>query len=176
MRLLAAQSCTHLVLDACCAITLVESAHMAAILSATNLRVVITRYVVQHEVQRQDVQPLIDAGVLSLVAPETEAELNEYVDLARDLDDGEAVSGALAVHRKWALATDETKALRFFAETYPEIPLISTPGLIKHWVEVTQPAREVVRSALLRIQSQAHYRPGKLHPLWDWWHDASADS
>lgn len=75
-----------LLLDACCAINLLASGAADEILESL----------------------ASDAAVACLVSEEEET----YVNLALQLDDGEAATGALAIHRGAVVATDDRKAIR----------------------------------------------------------------
>lgn len=158
-----------IILDACCAITLFESGYMGAILTATQKEIAIASYVHEEEVKRANLQPLIDGGLLTVVVPEGEEEENTYVNYSVELEDGEAVSGAIAVHRNWAMATDETKAINFFARRAPQLQLVSTPELVKYWVETTNQSLGVARTVLQSIRTRARYEPGPQHVLHEWW-------
>lgn len=158
-----------IILDACCVITLYESGQMEAILRATGQQVVLASYVHEVEIRRADLGPLIDAGTILIVSPRNETEENAYVNFAVELDDGEAVTGAIAIHRNWAIATDEAKATAYFSRVAPRLEIASTPDLVKHWVEQVKPAREEVRAVLQRIELRARYQPGPNHPLRGWW-------
>jgi len=118
-----------------------------------------------------DLQPLIDRGLLIVVSPESEAENESYVNFAAVLgDDGEAITAAIAVHRDWAIAIDDRSATNLFRRDVPHLQLISTPELIKHWVDTVKPADAVARLALEDVRFGAKYTPGKTHILYDWWH------
>jgi hypothetical protein len=73
------------------------------------------------------------------VSPDSEAEENSFVNFAVELDEGEAVTGAIAMHRHWGIVTDDRKARRVFARTNPHVQLLSTPEFIKHWVSPSLP-------------------------------------
>src|SRR5437868_10196598 len=59
-----------------------------------------------------DLRPLIAGGVLRPCDPAPGVEAALYVQLAVELDDGEAAALAVAQARGWALATDDRKARR----------------------------------------------------------------
>lgn len=154
----------YIILDACCAITRYESGQMEAILRATGQHVTLASYV--HEVE---IRPIIDAGTIVVVSPRNEIEENTYVNFAVELDDGEAITGAIAVHRNWAIATDETKATAYFSRVAPQLQIASTPDLIKHWVENAKPSQQEVGEVLQRIEVGARYQPRQSHLLYEWW-------
>jgi predicted nucleic acid-binding protein len=74
--------------------------------------------------ERIDLQPFINSRLLTIVSPETEAENLTFVNFATALDDGEAITGAIALHRNWSIATDDRKATSFFTQNMPHIQTI----------------------------------------------------
>ncbi|HSH77652.1 MAG TPA: hypothetical protein VLA19_03870 [Herpetosiphonaceae bacterium] len=152
-HLVFAHSC--IILDASCTINLAASGQMEGILEAIPSSVAVAAYVREQELlrinarsgeggarspQAIDLQPLIDRRLLIVVSPESEAENESYVNFAAVLgDDGEAITAAIAVHRDWAIAIDDRSAANLFRREARQLQLISTPELIKHWVD-TMPA------------------------------------
>jgi hypothetical protein len=157
------------ILDACCAINLHASGHMEDILEAIPGTVALATFVLDEEILRSNLQPFVERGLIRTVSPDSEAEENSFVNFAVELDDGEAVTGAIAMHRHWGVATDDRKAQRVFARTNPGVQLLSTPDLLKHWADTRNPPLEVVREALQNIQTQASYKPSATHSLHAWW-------
>ena len=91
------------------------------------------------EILSINLRPLVAQGLIRAVSPDSETEENSFVNFAAELDDGEAVTGAIAMHRNWGIATDDRKARRVFARTNPHVQLLSTPELIKHWADTHNP-------------------------------------
>ena len=158
-----------IILDACCAITLYATKHMEAILQALPGGVAVATFVLDEEILRSNLQPFVEQGLIRTVSPDAESEENAFVNFAVELDDGEAVTGAIAMHRKWAIATDDRKAQRVFARHNPGVQLLSTPELVKHWADTHSQPIEVVREALQNIETQARYKPSAGHALHAWW-------
>ena len=174
-----------IILDASCTINLAASGQMDGILEAIPSSVAIAAYVREQEVLRInarsgesgtrapqpiDLQPLIDRGLLIVVSPESEAENESYINFAAVLgDDGEAITAAIAVHRNWAIGIDDRSATNLFRREAPQIQLISTPELIKHWVDTMNPPDDIVRLALDDVRLGAKYAPGNTHVLYNWW-------
>jgi hypothetical protein len=158
-----------IVLDACCIINLYESGYCEAILKATGPCVTVVSVVLEQELGTRDLQPLIERGILQIVEPESDAEFISFVNFAVQLDDGEALTGAVARHRRWAIATDERKARKVFTREIRDILLVSTPELLKHWVDTSRPRASSIRDALTNIRTRARYEPGKDHALYRWW-------
>ena len=172
-----------IILDACCIINLYASGQMRAVLEVIPKQLSVAAYVRDHEalniysgpinnVQATsvDLQPFIDNNLLLLVDIETEAEENTYINLAERLDDGEAITGAIALNRNWAMATDDSKSLRLLQSNAPHIALVSTLDLVKYWVDIDKPNDDTIREALLNIRIRGKYEPHRDHPLSQWWH------
>jgi predicted nucleic acid-binding protein len=74
--------------------------------------------------------PMVDAGVIRVVTTDIEAELLTFIDLTRQLDDGEAMTAALAIHRGYVVVTDDRKAERVLTEhsvsVRPTLDLVKT--------------------------------------------------
>lgn len=115
--------------------------------------------------------PHIESGLLTLVRPETDAELAAYVELARDLDDGEAmalaVALALAKTRAWQIATDDRKAIRF--ADVAGLSVMTTPAVIRLWVDRCGPTPADISAALRGVRDRARFLPSGRDPLYEWW-------
>ena len=117
--------------------------------------------------------PLIDAGVLGRLDLENDAEKAVYVDLAADLEDGEAMTLAIAHGRGLAAATDDRKARRNAAERCGcSLVLVRTTEILRAWVQVSGVDDAMLRGVLKRIELIARFRPANDDPLRDWWAEA----
>jgi hypothetical protein len=117
-----------------------------------------------------DLQPMIDQGLLTVVDFESEAEKISFVNLTvQRIDDGEAAAGAIAIHRNWAIATDDRQSRSVFQREAPYLQLISTPELVKHWIDNEEPDAYVIGQALKDIEARANYLVSQHHPLYEWW-------
>ena len=116
-----------------------------------------------------DLTSLLEEGLIQLMRLEHPAEEISFIDLAANLDDGEAVTGALAFRRGWSVATDDRKARRVLGQLNPPVELVSTLELLKLWAEETRVPRDEVGAAMAEMQSSASYRPGARDPLYEWW-------
>ena len=96
-------------------------------------------------------------------------ELPTFIDLARKLDDGEAASLAVAVHRRLPLATDDRKARRLAQASTPAIELVTTSGLLRGWASARDESAARVSDALRSIEIRASFAPGRTDPNRDWW-------
>lgn len=113
-----------------------------------------------------DLTPLLDAGILHLTTP-TERELDAFAEFTLQLDDGEAMTAAVAVSRGWMVATDDRKAVRVLAT---RVAIRSTLDLLKTWADQGSVGDETIRAALWNVRERGRYRPRRDHPLRDWWH------
>ncbi|MBI4333996.1 MAG: hypothetical protein HY673_22260 [Chloroflexi bacterium] len=173
-----------IILDASTLLNLYATAKLPEIISALPEKFLVADYVSEHEAlytrrkgtdgtenrEAVDIKPLLSAGVLSEVRLNDEEEQKTFIDLAAELDDGEAVTIALAFHRQYTVATDDAKARRVASSGW-NTRTTSALELMKRWSERAQAQREQVRAALLGMWSGASYRPGEKDPLYGWWQD-----
>jgi len=170
------------VLDACVLINLEASAEMQSILEAEHASFAVVDAVIgealflRAEDEGQDHEPIDvrrvvrDNGLEVLSIGSTE-ETELFVNLAAELDDGEAMSMAIAIARSFRFATDDKKARRVFAEVVNDpARLVSTPSLVRKWAErFTKNEESRVAGALRRIRSRARFVPPASDPDYDWW-------
>jgi predicted nucleic acid-binding protein len=185
-------SCESVILDACVIINLYASGHMQSILESIPKPVSIAAYVHEMEAQKiytgpdEDVtketelinlQSFVDRKLLHVVHLDDGPEAVAAVDFsaATRLDTGEAISAAIALHRCWSLATDDKTAISFFTRQVPQLHLISTPELLKHWIDATHPHIAVVNSVVGNIRKRARYEPHHDHSLYRWWKACGED-
>jgi hypothetical protein len=113
-----------------------------------------------------DLAAAMEAGLVT-TCELSSGEFDLMVAYARELDDGEASSLAVAKARSWKLATDDKKARRIAADE--GIALVSTAELIQHWAlqaELPDPEiAEVVRA----IARYARFTPPHNDPCAAWW-------
>lgn len=115
-----------------------------------------------------DLQPLVAEGLLQIVYLEEEDEAATFVQFAVELDDGETMTCALAVHRDAAVATDDRKALRVLGVRAPEEHVYTTAQIIKHWAEADQVAGPDLKQVLMAVHERARFAPGKHDQLQSW--------
>ena len=175
-----------IILDACCLLNLYASRQMEVILrvipvrfAAAEAAVAEVLYVLHggggqdaRKREQVDLQPLIRAGILDILSLETEVEKANFVRFAGELDDGEAMTCALAVQREAAVATDDRKAIRVLRSRAPHVRVHTTVSLLKWWVEIKQPAEATLKSVLTDVQERANFVPGRHDALLPWWRDA----
>src|SRR6266568_2732323 len=185
--------CDGVILDACVIINLYASGYMQSVLESIPKPTSIAAYVYEMEAQRiytgtdDDVaketelinlRSLVDGKLLRVVPLEDGPEAAAAVSFSATtrLDTGEAISAAIAVHRSWSLATDDKTAISFLMREMPQLHLVSTPELLKHWVDAARPHFTVASLALGNIRKRARYEPHFDHPLYEWWKRCGEDA
>jgi hypothetical protein len=173
---------SHLILDACCVLNFSASGRFVEIIRSVPAKVVVTQVVMDRELlslQRLveeghadswQFQEAIDQGILLVEDFCAEHEEETFLGYAFVLgDDGESATGAIAIHREWAIATDDRQAISFFRKEAPGLQIISTLEIIKHWSEISNVSSAELRAVLLNIRSRGRYAPHRHHPLLRWW-------
>lgn len=173
---------SHVVLDACCVLNFCASGHFITILKSIPAQVVVTEVVKEKELltlQRlQDeenegaiqFETAIKQGLLIVVDFESESEEETFVNYAFELgDDGESATCAVAIHRGWAIATDDKKAISFSQQEAPNLQILSTLEIIKSWAEGENFGLAELRTVLGAIRTKGRYVPLRNHPLLSWW-------
>jgi predicted nucleic acid-binding protein len=115
----------------------------------------------------------VEAGLLRRVQPESEAEIEDYVTFATELDDGEAQALAIAKSRGYTLLTDDRKALRMAAEV--NVATTTTPGILRQWAEKAPENSARLPEILRRITTLARFTPPKDSPHYVWWKEIFED-
>ena len=179
-----AQAPEFLLLDASCLLNLYATGRLRDIALAQPYQLGLADYVLEREalyVWRSsfgegheervavDLTPLIDEGVIRVLRLDHPEEEATFVNLASMIDDGEAITGALAVHRGCSVATDDRKTRKVLGEHTPLVRLVSTLELIKQWAEGSSVAQSDLHAAMIAMRSGASYVPGERDPLYEWW-------
>jgi hypothetical protein len=169
-------------LDASCGINLYASGKLGDILAALPTTASIAEYVYVNEMLKIsqgpgrpdvkiDLEQVISCGALQVVPLEPgDEEITALNFAAFGLDNGEAITSALAFHRSWAIALDDRSATSLLKREAAHLQLITTPELIKYWVDSSAPQTELVREVLQNIEKLGRYGPPRDHPLITWWH------
>jgi predicted nucleic acid-binding protein len=116
-----------------------------------------------------NVGSLIESGVLQLLELASEAEQTLYVEQAIVVDDGEAMSIALAASRGLELAIDDKQATNHARRSFPEMKFWTTPDILHLWAEKAVVSAERMRELIRLIETRARYFPPRSHPLAPWW-------
>lgn len=112
--------------------------------------------------ERIDLTPLLQTGILKICQAESLEEEELYVQLASELDDGEALSLAISAIRGHAFVSDDRKATRI-AKQLGLVDIFSTPDILSSCPNID------IRATLRAIEFRARFVPSKEHPLWEWW-------
>lgn len=173
---------SHIVLDACCILNFCASGKFIEILKSIPAQVVVTEVVREKELlilQRlkdeenegaTQFETAILQGLLLVVDFESEIEEETFINYAFELgDDGESATCAIALHRSWAIATDDKKAISFSQQEAPHLQILSTLEIIKVWSEEANLAPAELRAILGAIRIKGRYIPPRNHPLLNWW-------
>lgn len=173
-----------IVLDASCLLNLYASGRLREITRTLLQPLAVAEYVVQQEapyIRRReseqdqeerelvDLTPLVSMGLIQVMTIDSEAEATTFIDLASEMDDGAAMTCALAIHRQCDVATDDRKAQRVLSQRASQVPILSTLALVKQWAELASIAKEELRAVVLRMWAGANYYPGERHSLYGWW-------
>jgi predicted nucleic acid-binding protein len=116
-----------------------------------------------------DLNPLINGGTLEVTEPTGSAELEQFMHLAGIIDDGEAACLAIASQRGHILATDDRRAIKVATEL--NVSIVTTPDLIKKWVESTLPEPFQVMDTIRCIERYGRFRPHPSSPHAKWWEE-----
>ena len=172
----------HVLLDTCVLLNLLATGETESILSALNTRWLACAAVekeslyLRTEDPNDPLQPvslasLLSTELLEICDIENAAEAQLYVNYSARLDDGEAMSVALAVARGYHLATDERKARRIFLESGTALQLSGTSNILKEWTEIEKISRERAKSVLLSVVHKARFLPSMSDENLQWWKD-----
>jgi hypothetical protein len=120
-----------------------------------------------------DLQAFVDDGILLSCSAEAGRELELYVDLATQLDDGEAMALAIAKTRSWTFSTDDRKAKRIAGDL--GVNVITTPDIVKRWADLASPSADELKEMLRRVELLASFFPAASDPLCSWWRGNADD-
>lgn len=168
-------------LDTCAVVNLYATRRMGEIVSVVEGSVAVVDVVAREaqfvwrggtgddarEREQVDLQPFIDDGLLFVIATDGEDELLTFIDLTTVIDEGEAMTAALAIHRNCVVVTDDRKASREF--TSRGVGLRTTLDLLRSWHEAAGIPDAVLRDVLADLRQRGNYEPSRKHPLKGWW-------
>ena len=170
----------NLIIDACCLINLFATNEFAEVMKHVGFGLYVTEQVLSEalfvradpeddetELRRLQIEPHVRSGLVNVCAPSNRDELDLYVKIARELDDGEASSIAIAALRSMTVATDDRKAQRLAQDL--SVPIITTAELMKRWVENGRPDTFRAAEALRQIELGARFTPRRSASCWEWW-------
>lgn len=116
-----------------------------------------------------DMRELTQSGQLLSARPETEAEIDDYVSFACEVDDGEAQALAIAKHRGFVLLTDDRKAARIAQRPDIAIRITSTAKILQTWAQLDTRNEMRLREVIARIATLARFGPRMDSPDYEWW-------
>jgi len=169
-----------LLLDACVAINLAATDHLAHIAQTAEVTFTLARQAAAEVGYLRDLTDgevtltpidlgLYDGAALEITAL-IPAEYPLYVDLARTVDDGEAATIAVAAERGIPLATDDRKARRVCAELQLAEPM-RTLGILHSYADAVRLQPAQLRNLLVKIRDRASFQPPRSDPDHKWWHE-----
>ena len=130
----------------------------------------IERYEEQGEPAPVDLSQPIEGGLILFVSLEGPGEQAHFVALAAGLDDGEAMTGAIAANRGFGVTIDDRKGRRVLGRKDSGLRLVSTLELVHRWSMGV--SEEETNRALQAMRYGARYVPGNRDPFYGWWRNA----
>ena len=171
---------TILLLDACVAINLVATDRLPHIAQTVDVTFTLARQAAAEVGYLRDItdgNPVRTPIELGQHADDTlqiidltPAEYPVYLRLAREVDDGEAATIAVAAQRGLRLATDDRKARRLCTELRVPEPL-RTLGLLRTYADGAALQQAQLRDLLSRIRDRASFQPPRSDPDHKWWQE-----
>lgn len=170
-----------LVLDACVALNLLATGELEHVARRLDVRFIMVRQAADESLYleeeselaespgrvRVDLQPYISNGTL-VVTDLSPEEVPTFVELAAVLDDGEAASIAICIHRQLPLATDDKKARRVAARRGLSEQERTSDILVS--LHDLGPEEAVAsKRRLLAVEQRARFRPPNSDPNRGWW-------
>ena len=116
-----------------------------------------------------DTGDLVKSGLLLSARIETEQELEDYVNFASELDDGEAQALALAKHRRLLLLTDDRRANNVAQRADVGVRTISTANVLQIWSQLDPLNEARLHQIIPRISTLARFTPRADLLDYDWW-------
>ena len=170
--------------DACVLINLIASGrfediaqtggYQLMVAAAACAEVLSIRDAVSGETVPVSLEPHFAAGLLERIDVETENERAGYIAYAAQLDDGEAMSLALAEIRHLPLATDDRKARSLVVREGVKVELFSTVAVLQAWEQSAGISLREMRDVLTRIRKSARFYPAAGTPDSIWWESRCA--
>jgi hypothetical protein len=171
-------------LDACVLINILASGRAQEILTSSGYSFGICTVVSKESIylrasdpnappEAVDLSPLVQAGCLSVYGLAASEEQAAYINYAADLDDGEAMTLALASCRGFLVSTDDRKARRIFREDTGDAGrLLCTAQILKIWSQAARLTAPQIKELLLEIFTRGRFFPHSSDPEFAWWSKA----
>lgn len=116
-----------------------------------------------------DMNALTQSGLLHSAHPETEAEIDDYVTFACDVDDGEAQALAIAKNRGFVLLTDDRKAANIAQRPDVAVRITSTAKILQAWAQLDTRNEARLHEVISRIAMLAKFSPRMDSSDNEWW-------
>jgi hypothetical protein len=116
-----------------------------------------------------DMSALCQLGPLLPARPETEREIEDYVNFASEVDDGEAQALAIAKHRGFVLLTDDRRAIKFAQRLDVAVRTTSTANILQAWAQLNPRNETRLYKVIPRIAALARFNPRPDSPEYAWW-------
>ena len=167
-------------MDACVLINLYATTRVSDLLQAIGAHVVLVEQVAAETLyvlrpvegalahSPIDITPEIQSGLI-IRTTLVEAELAAFVRYATDLDDGEAATIALAIHRAGRIATDDRAAINYIERNRLALTVVRTSDLVRQWMNTSGVPRVEVASVLAEIRDCGRFMPNDSDPNLQWW-------
>lgn len=123
------------------------------------------------EKERIDLSILIRTGVIVEAGAPQGAAVAALLRFAARVDDGEAMTMAVALYatpHPAGVVTDDGAALRLLGSE-PGAAFTTSFTLLRRWSEVAEITEAEVVTALHNMEVRGRYRPGPRHPEYAWW-------
>ena len=163
-----------LVLDACGVLNLAAAIPLTTAATQLSRRLVVAAPAAAEALFLEDeedgiaVRTPVDLDGLEVVDLD-EPDLATYVELAVQLDDGEAATLAFAQAQAWPVWTDDRKALRVAAAMSPPVEVISTAAIFREWADRRGLSDAEAGRALRRVEARATFAPRSTDTNFTWW-------
>jgi hypothetical protein len=116
-----------------------------------------------------DITPYQSSGLILPAAPETAAELDDYINFATEIDDGEAQALAIAKHRGFILLTDDNKARAVAHRPDVAVPTTSSADILRAWAQHDDANALRISAVIQRITTLARFSPRVNSADYAWW-------
>ena len=116
-----------------------------------------------------DLQTSIQRGVLTSLRPESEKQIEDYVDYATEVDDGEAQALAIAKNRDFILLADDRRAARLAQRPGINVRTTSTPAVLQSWPRLSIENEHKLTVNIPRVADLARFAPANDSGFFSWW-------
>jgi hypothetical protein len=172
------------ILDACVLINILASGRAQEILTGSEYKFGICTVVSKESIYLRaadpnappdtvELEPFVNSKCLTVYGLSGDKEQTLYIDYAADLDDGEAMTLALAFSRGFTVATDDRKARRIFLEDTGDVTrLLSTPQILRKWFREADLTAGELKKMLLEVSRRGRFSSHSGDPEFTWWSKA----